>query len=244
MIEPSSPFLKKKRKMPLNKAKGNMYPWVTETRNPLGGACPHECSYCWVPDLAKRHPSLREKYSGPIRLIEKELKRKLGSGKTIFVGSCNDLFAEDVPAKYIYKILEHCLLWPDNTYVFQTKNPDRFRGFNTYFFPNTLLGTTIETNRDTSGISRVPSPLDRWLAFKEITDFIKFITLEPLFNFDLEILVDWIILAKPDFVNIGADSKGHGLCEPEAWKVLALIEAVRGAGIEVREKSNLSRLKI
>jgi hypothetical protein len=80
------------------------------------------------------------------------------------------------------------------------------------------------------------------LGFAKIKDFKKFLTLEPLLNFDLEILVVWIILAKPDFVNIGADSKGNGLYEPEAEKIVALIKAIRGEGIEVREKRNLERL--
>jgi len=43
-------------------------------------------------------------------------------------------------------------------------------------------------------------------------------------------------------VNIGADSKGHGLPEPSPDKVHALIEKLTGYGIEIREKHNLERL--
>jgi DNA repair photolyase len=34
--------------MPLNPSKGNMYPFVTHTWNPIRGKCPHDCSYCYM----------------------------------------------------------------------------------------------------------------------------------------------------------------------------------------------------
>jgi hypothetical protein len=54
----------------------------------------------------------------------------------------------------------------------------------------------------------------------------------------------WITQAiRPDFVNIGADSKNSGLVEPSAEKVQWLVEQITKAGIEIREKRNLGRLK-
>jgi hypothetical protein len=43
-------------------------------------------------------------------------------------------------------------------------------------------------------------------------------------------------------VNVGADSKGHGLPEPSFKKVMQLVERLTAAGIEVRNKRNLERL--
>jgi hypothetical protein len=61
-------------------------------------------------------------------------------------------------------------------------------------------------------------------------------------DFDLYNLLQLIRDANPDFVNIGADSKKHGLPEPSGNKVLSLIEGIKSMGIEVRKKSNLERI--
>lgn len=47
--------------------KSNMYDWVGGTWNPLAGACPHRCSYCYVKKGRIKHLS---KYQGPIRLAK------------------------------------------------------------------------------------------------------------------------------------------------------------------------------
>ena len=54
---------------------------------------------------------------------------------------------------------------------------------------------------------------------------------------------DMIEKAAPNFVNIGADSKGHGLVEPSMQKVNDLITRLQHGGIEIRQKKNLDRLK-
>jgi hypothetical protein len=69
-----------------------------------------------------------------------------------------------------------------------------------------------------------------------------FITIEPIMDFDVEILTDWIITAQPDFINIGADSKNTGLPEPSAEKIGALIKNIQAAGVPIRKKMNLQRL--
>ena len=51
----------------------------------------------------------------------------------------------------------------------------------------------------------------------------------------------FIELIGPSWVNIGADSKGHGLPEPSRDKVVALIERLSQV-TEVKQKPNLKRL--
>ncbi|HEC86935.1 MAG TPA: DUF5131 family protein, partial [Thermoplasmatales archaeon] len=114
-------------KMPLNKPSGNMYEWAW-TYNPLGGKCLHGCFYCYVThSIAKRLKNYgNEKYYGDTRLIEKELKtslKKPDDGKVIFVESCGDLFGSWVSSDDIKKVLNHCKKYPENTYLFQSKNP-------------------------------------------------------------------------------------------------------------------------
>lgn len=226
--------------MPLTASKGNMYPWVDFTHTHLRGRCPHECDYCYVQAMANRFPAMKKLYSGPIRLDEYELGIHYGAGRTIFIEHMNDLFAEDVTQDMIMKILAHCRRWPTNTYVFQTKNPERMREFVQFMPKHRILGTTIETNLPIPG-SKAPST---WKRLRSMTSMPrpKFVTIEPIMDFTPQVLSEWIIDIHPSFVNIGADSKGGGLKEPDAESILYLIERIRKAGIEIRQKHNLERL--
>lgn len=53
----------------------------------------------------------------------------------------------------------------------------------------------------------------------------------------------WLQKDRPEFLNLGADSKGHGLPEPTVSKIHALVDKLKEYGIELREKHNLKRLK-
>lgn len=69
------------------------------------------------------------------------------------------------------------------------------------------------------------------------------ITIEPVLDFDVSILVGWIARINPEFLNLGADSKNHHLPEPSVEKIEALIAELKKHGIELREKHNLQRLR-
>jgi DNA repair photolyase len=230
--------------MSLTKSKGNMYEWVTHTHAHLGGECPHRCSYCYVDSPRFGRP---EKYKGEIRLIEKELDVNYGTGRIIFVENCNDLFAYDVPDRFVDRILNHCKIYPLNTYVFQTKNPGwMLEKVKQGLIPaGSVLGCTIETNRDMDSISMAPRATERARAMRALTQlgWKTFITLEPILDFDVDQLAVMVVDAAPSFVNIGADSKGHNLPEPTIDKVMQLVKILKGQGIEIREKHNLSRLR-
>jgi len=232
--------------MPLTKSKGNMYPWVTHTHSHLAGKCSHECSYCYVQAMAGRFPVMAERYSGPVRLIESELAVKYGQGRTIFIEHMNDLFAKDVPDGFIGEIRRHCFNYPLNTYVFQSKNPKRMMECSEELPSGSILGTTIESNRD-YGVSSAPCVMNRIKAMrKAIWDgkgHKKFITIEPVLDFDVIPLADMIASVNPWFVNLGADSKSRGLPEPTVAKIMQLVDELKKRGIELREKSNLARLK-
>ena len=176
-------------------------------------------------------------------MIEKEFNVDYGIGKTIFIENCNDLFAVNVPVEFFLRILHHCRKYPLNTYVFQTKNPMRMLyGLDGLWPKNSIFGTTIETNRDLpSSISNAPRPYDRMRAMINIKGR-KFLTLEPIMDFDVDILAEWIAEIRPEFLNLGADSKRNNLPEPTADKVFALAEKLLEYGIELRQKHNLTRL--
>jgi len=217
--------------MPLRKSKGNMYPWIDSTWNPIKGICPHQCSYCYMRPFWKQMKAPR--------LVEKELKTDLGCGNFIFVGSGIDMFAEKIPSEWIKKVLAYCSYF-NNRYLFQSKNPKRFNDFINQFSKNTVLGTTIETNRRFY-LDALYS-VDRCVEMFFIT-YPKMVSIEPIMDFDLGILVKWIRDIKPEFVSIGADSKKHNLPEPPWEKVRELITELK-TFTKVYEKDNLKRLEV
>jgi DNA repair photolyase len=216
--------------------KGNMYQWVDATYNVVSGACAHDCKYCYV----KQWGELK-----PIHINEKLLTLDLGTGKTIFVGSGIDLFAENVKAEWIEKIMKHCKEY-DNIYLFQSKNPQRFYEFQFSMPEKVILGTTLETNRDTSSISKAPPTTERARIMHDLRvgGYRVMLSVEPVLEFDLDEFAKMLIDINPEFISIGADSKGHSLPEPSVEKVKALIEQLEAKGIKVLQKSNLKRLMV
>jgi DNA repair photolyase len=218
----------------------NMYEWMTKRRNFIGGKCTHNCSYCYVETLKKRFPKIKERYSGKLFLIEHELCKNEGSGNTVFVQTCGDLFADSVPSEWISRVIEHCKDYPKNTYLFQTKNPKRFHDFLEEFPKKSIFGTTLESNND-YGLSNAPCPIERKCSMATLTGFKKMVSIEPILDFDLDELVGWIKEIKPIFVSIGADSKHNNLPEPTNKKVKLLIGNLKEF-TEVKIKDNLKRL--
>jgi len=221
--------------------KSNMYDWITGTWNPVGGQCPHDCNYCYVKGF--RFPSLKAKYSGMPRLIEHELKKNLGKDKFWFVGSCIDIFANEIPPRWKDKILYHCGKF-NNRYLFQTKSPQYMLScLDRFPFPkNTVLGTTIETNRIYPQMGKTPTPGNRAASMNTLRIGHEImVTIEPIMNFDTDLFLRMISMCQPKWVNIGADSGGHNLPEPPAGKMRELI-AELSKFTEVKPKKNLNRI--
>jgi len=215
--------------MGLNKQKGNMYAFVTHTWNPIRGKCPHDCSYCYM----KVYPQ------GDFRFIEKEMETNLGKSNFIFVGSSTDMWVVEALGDWVLNTLRHCCKYPLNRYLFQSKNPARFPAFIDFMPADFILGTTLETNRDYE-VSQAPTPEARMLAMLDLP-MPKMISIEPIMDFDLDVLVDWIKQIAPEFISIGADSKGHKLPEPPPNKLQLLIEELQSI-TPVKLKDNLKRL--
>jgi len=234
----------------LNKPSGDMYPWAY-TWNPVGGSCPHACKGCYVGD--KIGPWLsrmgNDKYIGEPRLIEEEFKTKLvvPDGYVVFVESCGDLFAYGILHTWIEKVLNYIHKFPQTTFLLQTKNPERFFDFN--IPQNCILGTTIETNRDYH-MTKAPSTNARRHVFGMLTSirdvkgkriYRLMVSIEPIMDFDLDVLVLWLKNIQAEFVSIGADTGKNNFPEPDAQKLKALIIELQKF-TEVRVKKNLQRL--
>lgn len=219
--------------MGLNESKGNMYEWVTHTWSPIIG-CIHQCKYCYV-------RAFREL---PVKPFIKENDfPNLGKDRVIFVGHTCDMFGENTPQEWVKRVFDHCQKYPGNKYVFQTKNPLKLvRDFGT-LPANFMIGTTIETNRKEllAQYSQAPPPIERAKGLSLVTGE-KFVTIEPIMKFDVEPFIELLKLAKPNWVNIGADSKRHHLPEPTMKEIQAFVVELEIAGITIRKKMNLGRL--
>jgi DNA repair photolyase len=225
--------------MALNKSKGNMYEFVTHTWNTVKGDCLHGCSYCYMKGIARRF----NRPQCPIHFDEAELKTNLGHGNFIFVGSSNDLFAEDIPHEWIDRTLYHCCKY-NNKYLFQTKNPLRVRNYLYRVLRQDIVVTTLETNRFMKHIMKnAPSPEQRTFAMEMLArNFITaHVTIEPIMDFDLHEFIKYIMRCRPVQVNIGADTGHNHLPEPPKEKILELISALEEL-TTVKQKSNLKRI--
>jgi len=216
--------------MALTKSKGNMYSWVTDLWSPIRG-CQFSCDYCY----AKQYG-----YGEEVHLNLEDLRTRLGRGKIIFVGHLSDMWGFWVPKESIQAVLNRCRDFPENQYVFQSKDPSRFKEFD-FAGLNVLLGTTIETNRYPGGFKTKAPSIDFRVSTMTRLQGERFVTIEPIMLFNLEVLVGMIWSIRPKFITIGADSKGHHLLEPSKNEILELVRRL-SAFTEIREKRNLERL--
>lgn len=217
--------------MGLNESKGNMYSWVTHTWNTIKGECPHGCIYCYM----KRWGKQKSPY-----FDRTELKTDLGKDNFIFVGSSCDLFADKFPEIWILETLNHCRKF-DNTYLFQSKNPLAMVGSVIMMPPKSLVCTTIETNRfykDKMGETPLPESRARSLAISTLN---RFVTIEPIMDFDVDEFVELIKICEPTQVSIGADSGNNNLPEPTADKLRTLIYRLSKI-TKIDQKKNLKRI--
>jgi DNA repair photolyase len=198
-----------------------------------------------VQAIAKRFNN--QAMMGPLRFDEKQLEVDYGKekykGKTIFIEHTHDLFHPAVNTLHIVDVMHNVVRGLQTNFVIQTRNTLRAYSLarDGYVPKNIIFGTTIETNRE---VGNAPAAWKRARGLKELNamGYRTFVTIEPILEFDLTQLFAAIAFAGPNFVNIGADSKGTGLEEPSREKVLALIDGIRGLGIEIRTKRNLERL--
>jgi hypothetical protein len=182
--------------------------------------------------------------AGDPRLDETEMKARLGEGNFIFVGSSIDMFANGLPSEWISRVLARCRRSPDNRYLFQSENVRRMWQHRHALPKLVTIGTTIETNRPIAGVmgmAPVPGVRATWMNMFAESDYETMLTIEPILEFDLELLVELIEMCSPTWINIGADSKGHKLPEPKPREIEQLIFVLRQRW-RVKIKSNLSRL--
>lgn len=207
------------------KKQGNMYKLSAEQWNPFVG-CHFDCAYCRQSFQAQAKRQLHNCYDcygykpheHPNRLTE-SLPRT-GYMQFIFTCASGDVAFCSTP--YLERIVQRIRKEANKTFLIQSKNPATF---NRVMFPeNVILGTTIETNRDAlaQAVAKAPPPSQRYADLLAIKHPLKMVTVEPVMDFDLDVMVDWIARISPVMVWLGYDSKRAKLPEPPLEKVREL----------------------
>jgi len=205
-----------------------------KTWNPVIG-CLHNCSYCWAKRFALERLGNIEKYKDGFapKLAENELNKRFRN-QFVFVSDMGDLFGEWVPKEWILRVIVATRNSPSSDFLFLTKNPSRYKEFVHLCRNNIVLGATIETNRS-NDFSKAPQVADRAKAMIDLKYSRKYISIEPIVDFDLEIFEEWIEDIAPIHVAVGYDNWNNHLPEPSLSKTLQFIERLNEF-TEVREQ--------
>lgn len=218
-----------------------MFKSIDQTWNVFVG-CLFDCTYCNARRLAltrlKHNPRYKDGFKP--HLVESELKRTFQPGQFIFVAYMGDISFATYPDMVV--IFNRIIHFPETRFLIQSKDPGRFHRWNFTIPPNVYLGTTIETNRY-STFSKAPPPLNRYREFASYPHPHKFLSIEPIMDFDLDDLVRWVGNIKPDIIEVGADNYHNRLPEPPWEKVEKLLANLRNICPNVIEKDGLERLK-
>jgi len=243
-----------------------MYP-ETKTWNPFAG-CNFDCIYC-EPSFKRQlkrvggNPSVRQGTTDPKGSIgekggctfcssytphyhpERLENNSIPSSPIVFVFGTGDIsFCEP---EYVRKTIKTIKKQNTNTqrlFYFQSKNPKTLEQYIGEYPENTILLTTIETNRDKGydKISKAPKPSRRFRDFLELDYPRKVLTIEPILDFDIDIFTDWVKQLHDqgylEYVWIGYNSKKNQvtLPDPDMTKVVDFIRNMKQIGVQVRGK--------
>ena len=206
--------------------KTNMYELSVKQWNPFIG-CNYDCKYCKSSFQVQIKRWAKKNCSDCYNFVPHEHPERLdqrlprtGHMQFIFVCSSSDIAF--CTKDHLMEIVGRIRNEPNKTFLMQSKNPLTFGRVE--FPDNVILGTTLETNRDDlyEGISKAPRPSQRYRDFLEVNHPTKMLTIEPVLDFDTDVMVDWIENLSPSFVWLGYDSRKNRLPEPELAKVQRL----------------------
>jgi len=172
-------------------------------------------------------------------MVREEFGRRFKPGDFVFVGYMGDICFASRPI-----IIDICRIIQEQSavnFLFCSKNPSIYGHWNLHWPENIYLGSTIETNRDYK-LTRAPAPMYRYMAMRAIDYAKKFLSIEPICDFDLDLMLSWIVEINPDIIEVGADNYHKGLPEPPWDKVEKLLTHLKANFPTVVEKVGLENL--
>ena len=230
------------------KKSGNMYD-DAKTWSPFQG-CEFDCAYC---EPSFKRTDKRQKQNcmscydyKPHPHPERLKVGEIPNSKIVFVCGHSDIafIPQDYMRKIIDVIAERSALHPEQIFYLQSKKPSSLTQYLPLLPKSCIAVTTLETNRD-AGYKEIcphaPVPSERFKQFLELDTARKVVTIEPVFDFDVEDFADMILQIKPEYVWLGYDSKPNFKrrvrhLEPSAEKMQAFVEILVKHGVEIRGK--------
>ncbi len=170
--------------------------WTEATWNPLTGCTKVSpgCKHCYAERIAKRlHAMGQPNYANGFRLTLHErmleLPLRWKRPQTIFVNSMSDLFHQDVPEEFIFRVFDVMDRAHWHRFQVLTKRPERVAELDRVlpWRPNIWMGTSVENSRYTFRID----------LLRQTRAAVKFLSLEPLLGPlpDLDLQgIDWTIV--------------------------------------------------
>lgn len=205
--------------------------WCDYTINPVKGLCPMACSYCYARRMYKRF-----KWNPEIRFDRKALDQlaEIKKPSRIFVGSTIELFGDWIKWWWLKTTLDFCLLYPQHTFIFLTKQPQNLIKWSP-FPDNCWIGVSCTS-------MEMLNKAINFLPF--ISSEVKFVSFEPLLlwecpNSELDFVfqdssINWVI--------IGQQTPYSPKTAPKIEWVTEIVEACDKAKIPVFLKGNLTKV--
>lgn len=169
-------------------------------------------------------------------------------GKWVFVGSMGDVFCDGIPDQWIEKLFNYIQEYQgNNRFLLQTKNPRRLWQYlqkHENLSGKIIAGTTIETTDPTIKLGGAPPVKQRAMSLACISEFRQhdtFLSLEPLADFNPDLMKNWITAIQPYVIEIGLENYTHYTTPPPDEKIMELLSWLDEHGHNYLLKENLDR---
>lgn len=170
--------------------------WTESTWNPLTGCTKVSagCVNCYAERMALRlkamgNPNYSNGFSITMHEDVLELPLRWRKPQTIFVNSMSDLFHEDVPEEFIFRVFDVMRRADWHCFQILTKRSDRLANISSQlpWLPHIWMGVSVEDEKHTFRIEHLNKTGAK----------VKFLSLEPLLGsipkLNLE-SIDWVIV--------------------------------------------------
>lgn len=187
--------------------------WTESTWNPVTGCTKISlgCAHCYAERMAMRlkamgNPNYANGFAVTIHEDMLTLPMKWKRPQTIFVDSMSDLFHEDVPEEFIFRVFDVMRRADQHCFQVLTKRSERLIQISARlpWTPNIWMGVSVEDQDHTFRIDHLRRTDAR----------VKFLSLEPLLgnipNLDLE-TINWVI--------VGGESGPKARPTKESWVI-------------------------
>ncbi|MBM4432698.1 MAG: phage Gp37/Gp68 family protein [Chloroflexi bacterium] len=187
--------------------------WTESTWNPLTGCTKVSpgCVNCYAERMALRlkamgNPNYSNGFSLTIHEDALELPLKWRKPQAIFVNSMSDLFHENVPEDFIFRVFDVMKHADWHCFQILTKRSERLANISSHlpWLPHIWMGVSVEDEKHTFRIEHL----------RETGAKVKFLSLEPLLGsipkLNLE-SIDWVI--------VGGESGPRARQIKESWVI-------------------------